>query len=350
MKIGIDITSLKTLHKNRGIGVYTQRLINTLKLVDKKNEYICFSRGQKLPDVDIIHYPYFDLFFLTLPLFKKRPTVVTVYDVTPLIFWQYFKPGFRAKLKLEFQKLSLRNTAAIITVSNCSKTDIKKYLGIEDNKITVTYLAAYECFKPINTSSKLTQVKNKYKLPDNFVLYVGDVNYNKNLPNLVKAMVNIPVPLVIVGEAARNDNLIEVKNLMELAVKLRIENKIFRIGFVPDSELALIYNLATCYVQPSFYEGFGLPVLEAMACGLPVACSNASSLPEVGGDAAIYFNPQSVDDIVKSVMRIIGYKMKNREKYNELSKKGIMQAAKFTWRKTAEQTVLVYDKAIGSKS
>jgi glycosyltransferase involved in cell wall biosynthesis len=349
MKVAIDATPLETGHKKRGIGIYTKNLIETLRKVDKDNEYILFTRGQELPEVDLIHYPYFDLFFLTLPLFKKYPTVVTIYDVIPLIFWREFNPGFRAALKFQIQKFSLKNVARIITISQCSKKDIQKYLSVPADKIDVTYLAADSIFKPIDNKEKLEETRKKYNLPQKFILYVGDVNYNKNLPRLFEAMAQVSVSLVIVGEAAKNEKLPEVRVLMKLAKKLSIEKQILRLGFVSDSDLVTIYNLAACYIQPSLYEGFGLPVLEAMACGTPVVCSNISSLPEIAGETAVYVDPESAESVASGIEKILRCPRADYETidYETMKKKFQEHAKKFSWEKTARDTIKVYEKTIG---
>ena len=345
MRVAIDTTPLLTGHSKRGVGYYTKRLVESLEKYDKKNEYITFSNGQKLPDVDLVHYPYFDLFFLNLPLVKKVPTVVTLFDVVPIIFEDNYKSGLRGKLKFRVNKYLLKkNVDRIITISNCSKVDIEKYLKIKNGHVDVTYLAADPVFKKVDDRFQKETIKEKYKLPDNFILYVGDVNYNKNLPMLYRSLGKVSCNLVLVGESALNKNLTEVINLEKLASKLGIENKIIRPGYVSDEELVYFYNLAICYVQPSLYEGFGLPVLEAMACGCPVVSSNTSSLVEIGGAAATYFNPENQDQITGEVNKIINLFKKDQLAYQQLVKNCLIQAEKFSWQKTAQKTIETYDK------
>ena len=347
MRVAIDLTPLQTGHRNRGIGFYTRRLVDTLQKVDKKNEYVFFSQGQNIPNADLIHYPYFDLFFLTLPIVKRHPAVVTIFDVIPLIFWKEFTSGIRAIIKLKIQKFLLkRNVDWVITISQNSKKDIERYLGIPSEKINVTYLAADSLFQPVTKSDLLIKVKDKYNLPQTFLLYVGDVNYNKNLPRLFAALAKIEIPLVMVGAAAKNEQLREIKDLMKLVANLGIEKKITRLGFVPESDLAAIYNLAICYIQPSLYEGFGLPVLEAMACGCPVICAATSSLPEIGGKAAIYIDPDSVDSIVEKVNQVLNFYKHDVAKYKALKLDCLNQAKKFSWQKTTEETIAVYKKVL----
>jgi glycosyltransferase involved in cell wall biosynthesis len=190
-------------------------------------------------------------------------------------------------------------------------------------------LAAENIYKPIKNEKMLKAVMEKYKLPKKFVLYVGDVNYNKNIPSLIKAAALAKLPLVWVGNHA-----LEIEKLDKTHPELRhlidvnLES-VLRLGFVPDEDLAVIYNLATVYCQPSFAEGFGLPVLEALACGTAVACSNTHSLPEIAGDAVEYFDPYDLDQMIKAITKA----KFTPEKFD---------ANRFSWEKTAHETLLVY--------
>ena len=148
MKIAIDVSPLQTEHKVRGVGFYLEHLKSALVKYHSENKYIFFVRGEKLPeDIDLIHFPYFEPFFLALPLYKKFKTVVTVHDLTPIVFNQNFPRGIKGEIKWQMQKFSLRKSNRIITDSNCSKNDIVKYVGINRDLIDVVYLAAGEKFK-----------------------------------------------------------------------------------------------------------------------------------------------------------------------------------------------------------
>ncbi len=346
MKVAIDATPLETDHKKRGIGIYTRNLVEALRRVDKVNEYILFTKGQKLPKVDLVHHPYFDLFFLTLPLKKPYKTIVTIHDLIPLVFPQFYPPGLRGRIKFQIQKFSARGVSAIITDSENSKKDIIRFLKFPEEKIFVVYLAAEEIFKPVTNHQFLIDIKSKHKLPDRFILYVGDVNLHKNLKRLLAAVKEVNWPLVAVGEALTNENLAETKDLLAEIKKLKIEKQILRLGFVKEEDLVGIYNLATLLVEPSLYEGFGLPVLEAMSCGVPVAASATSSLPEVGGDAPVYFNSNSQEEMIEAIEKIINWRENDPAKYDELKRKGIAKAKKFSWEKTARETTKVYEKVV----
>lgn len=338
MKIAIDVSPLQSAHQYRGIGSYTRNLVESLKIIDKKNEYFLVSKDRELSQLnpDVVHYPCFDFFQLTLPFKKIKPTIVTVYDVIPLIFPEHFPTGLRGRVKFEIQKYYLKGVKAVITISENSKKDIVKYLAVPEEKIFVTYLAPGKEFKKL-------EIKPKYNLPNTFVLYVGDVNWNKNILGLIKAFHKLEtknLKLILVGKAFENKDLKETREIIRLIKQLDLDDKIIRLGWVPDEELVAIYNSASVYCQPSFYEGFGLPVLEAMACGCPVVAAKAGSLPEICGDAALMVAPGNVSDIARGISQVV----ENKNVGNELINKGFKQANKFSWDKTARLTLSVYNK------
>lgn len=349
MTIGIDTNLLKTEHALRGIGIYTQHLIKALQKLQDENFRIKISNIET-QFCDIIHYPYFDFYFLTLPLKKQIKTVVTIHDVTPLIFPQYYSAGLKGKLKFFIQRFSLKGVSAVITDSENSKRDIAKYLNYSKEKIYVVYLATGEEFKKLETKKWKAEISKKYNLPERFVLYVGDVNYNKNVEGLIKAFgssrtLSSGLKLVLVGKSFTDNSLPEVQRLLQLIKQLGLEDKIILPGWIPEEDLVKIYNLAEVYCQPSFYEGFGLPVLEAMACGCPVVCANSSSLPEVCGEAALMVDPHDDNGIAKAIERITT----DRKLTNDLIEKGFKQSKKFFWEKTAKETVNVYHQIANEK-
>jgi glycosyltransferase involved in cell wall biosynthesis len=359
MKIAIDISPLKTghflQHRVRGTGFYLENLKSFFLKRYPDNKYIFFTRGEKLPDdVDIVHYPYFEPFFLTLPIFSKNKKIVTVHDLTPLVFPNHFKAGLRGNLKWQIQKLALKNADAIITDSESSKKDIIKFAGIDSGKIKVVYLAAGEEFVEIqDLRSKIQDLRRKYKLPQKFALYVGDATWNKNLPRLIEAASKINVPLVMVGKALIdkvtdtenpwNKDLIRVQDMIQ-ELRSKNQEQVIRLGFVPSGDLVALYNAATLLVMPSVYEGFGLPILEAMSCGCPVVASKEGSLAEVVGEAGEYVDPYDVESISEGIKKVFD----DPDLQKELSQKGIIQSRKFTWNKTAEETMRVYEAVVGN--
>lgn len=350
MKIAIDISPLQTGHKVRGVGFYLEHLKNALLASPSDNNYTFFTQRKDVSkNVDIIHYPYFDPFFLTLPVKKYSPTVVTVHDLIPLVFPEHFPSGMKGKLKWYRQRFALKNSNAIITDSHASKKDIMKYTGIQEGMIHVVYLAAGEAFQQLHGSEYRTQLLTKYNLPPKFVLYVGDATWNKNLPRLIEAIQELNITLVMVGKTLAekcsdpsnpwNKNLVKVQ---EIAAQ---DKRIIRLGFLPMHDLVALYNFATVTVVPSLYEGFGLPVLEAMSSGCPVVTTKRGSLLEVAGDAALYVDPEDS----KSIANGIGEVFFHKSLQEELRKKGLDQAKKFSWKKTAKDTIAVYEKVIAER-
>src|SRR3990167_11383949 len=312
------------------------------------NKYTFFTRGQKLSkDTDLVQYPYFEPFLLTLPLFNRYKTIVTVHDLIPLVFPKYFPKGVKGSFKWFMQKSLLKGVDSIITDSMSSKKDIIKYTGIPATKIHVVFLAADESFRLIHNSKFIIQnLREKYRLPEKFALYVGDVTWNKNLPRLVEAAKKSRISLVMVGKALIskdfdkknpwNQDLVTVQN------SVREDKNIILPGFVETEELVALYNLATVFVMPSLYEGFGLPILEAMACGCPVITTKEGSIPEVAGDAAFYTDAYDSDKIAKDITEVF----EDEKLRKELSIAGLKQSSKFFWKKTAEKTVKVYESIV----
>src|SRR3989338_5735874 len=346
VKVAIDISPLKTGHSVRGIGSYTKYLVEEFKKGEFKNiEFKFFESPTPPPLGDVIHYPYFDLFFHTLPILKKSSrVVVTIHDVIPLVFPNHFPTGIKGNINFFLQKFALNNVDAVIFDSKTSKDDIVSKLSIPEEKIHVVYLAPSPVFKKISVPKKLSQVVRKYDLPSQFVLYVGDVNWSKNIQNLLEAVNKSEVNLIMVGKALADESLAEVREINNLINKLNIKDKVFRVGYIKDYDLVAIYNLAQVTVLPSYYEGFGLPVLESMACGTPVVCSNVASLKEIGQDAAIFCDPTDPNDISKKIDMISKLTTTQKEK---TSQKLIKHASKFSWEKVAGETIKVY-KSVSS--
>lgn len=356
MKIAINIIPLNSTHKDRGIGYYTDNLVKNLK-EDSQLNIQTFTNLSEVLDTDIIHYPWFDFFFHTLPVKRPAPTVVTIHDVIPMIFRQKYPLGLRGRVNLFLQTLALKNCRAFITDSETSKQDIVKYLKIKEQKVNVIPLAADDSFKVLG-ETRLILTKRKYKLPDRFILYVGDANWVKNLPFLIKGFKKIAddsefsdVKLIMVGgvflkkiDDINHPELESLKKVNHLIKELKLESNLIRVGNIEKEDLVGFYNLATVYVQPSFYEGFGLPVLQALSCGTPVVSSNGGSLKEVGGEAVIYFDPLNPNALVTVLKEVI----QNKYLQDKLSRMGIKRSHRFSWLNTASQTKLVYQKVLNN--
>jgi glycosyltransferase involved in cell wall biosynthesis len=330
----------------RGSGFYIDLLVKALEKYYPNNKYIYFTRTEKLPEnANLVHYPYFEPFFLSLPLMKALPTIVTVHDLIPLNFPKHFPAGLKGRLKWEIQKKSLFGCRAIITDSISSKRDIKRLVGFPEEKIFVVYLAPASEFQEIKDVAKLTSIREKYHLPKNFVLYVGDVTWNKNLPRLIAAVKKINIPLVMVGKALVEKSFdkenIWNRDLIKVQRACQEDKRLIRLGFVSQEDLVMIYNLATVFALPSIYEGFGLPVLEAMACGIPVVAADTSSLPEVCGDAAFMVKPYDVDHIASGLNEALHYDSSQRRAKVE---RGLAWVKRFSWEKTAKEVFQVYEQ------
>jgi len=347
MKVAIDLTPLYSAHQFRGIGFYTKRLLEVMeKIAPKKGielEFVKSTDKLLFVEADVIHFPYFSPFFLTLPGKKLAKSVVTIHDLIPIKYLEHYLPGIRGKLRWEIQKRRLKKVEAVITDSGYWREEIPNLSGFPKEKIFVIPLAAGEEFKRLEIKKlRNLGVKEKYQLPDNFVLYVGDVNWNKNVEGLIKAFAKSKIKiqnlkLVLVGKAFEDRDLKETNSILQLIKELNLINQTKILGYVPTEDLVGIYNLATVFCLPSFSEGFGLPVLEAMACGCPVVAGRTSSLPEICDEAAVLVDPYDINDIARGIKKAI----ENKEKLKE---KGIKQAEKFSWQQTANLTLEVYEK------
>lgn len=327
--------------RTRGVGAYTRELTDALKANYPSDQFI--TGGQKGAKVDLVHYPFFDPYFLTLPLRRSLPTIVTVHDAIPLKFAEHFPAGYRGRLKLMLQKRALSTVEHVITDSQASAADIKEYLGIGEDRISVIPLAPGLERSTQTISSK---VREEYNLPSRFILYVGDINWNKNVPGLISAfgkLADSRTHLVLVGKVFGDaPDIPQYQEIREAIAQSGRAKLIHQVGYVPQHHLPLFYRLATLYVQPSWYEGFGLSVLEAMNQGCPVVTSNRGSLPEVAGDAAIYFDPGKKGELAARLQELLT----NPAKRKSLSALGLQQSKKFSWDTTAKLTHAVYQQIL----
>lgn len=346
MIVSLDISPLSknSGHSIRGSGFYCKHLKEEL-LKSNKLKLQFFEAQSNTPEVsDIYHVPYFDPFFLTINSKHISKTIVTVHDLIPLKFPKHFSKGLKGYIKWRIQKNKLQKVPAVITDSHASKRDISNLAGINKNKIHVIYLAADSRFKKISDNKLLEKTRKKYNLPEKFVLYVGDATWNKNLPRLLKASLKAQVPLILAGktlsEKVTDSTHPWAKDLVTSQSLIQKNQALSTLGFVPDDDLVALYNLATVFAMPSLYEGFGLPVLEAMACGTPVITSKEGSLSEVSKKAAFCVDPYDEKSISQGIKQVV----EDREIRKKLSTLSIENSKKFSWKKTADQTIKVYEK------
>lgn len=287
---------------------------------------------------DVYHYPHFDL-----PFGFKIPSVITIHDLKYIKIPELFYRKARGKswLMKTIMRDSIRRARKVITVSKNSKEDLVNVLNVHPNKIEVIYEACDSCYQKVSDS--INHVSNKYGVKLPFILFVGEIRPHKNLIRLLKAFKQVKYKeylLIIVGKTYRN-----YREPFAQVEKLGIQNRVRFLKFIPKEDLVHFYNLATVFILPSLYEGFGLPVLEAMACNTPVIISNVSSLPEVAGDSALLINPYDIESIKDALDRILG----NPSLRQTLRERGLKQAQKFSWSKTAGETIKVYREAYNEK-
>ena len=233
---------------------------------------------------------------------------------------------------------SIRYADCIIAISNFGKKELVKYFNADPEKIVVTHLAAKDIFTPRGLEEQ-NRVLEKYKIPHDFIFSLGSNEPRKNIGTLVRAYMNLSENvknvhhLVIAGGAgwlnSDTDSLIESQN----------SPQIHRIGYIDEQDLPALYSAACAFVYPSLYEGFGLPILEAMSCGTPVITSNTASMPEISGDAAFFFDPANDHQLTALLFDVMG----NENLRKELSRKGIDRARQFSWDKTARATLKIYE-------
>lgn len=374
MRIAIDAHSVGT-----GLGgneSYATNLIEALAEVDTANQYTLyvtkgeavdrfkgrwpnFSVRTTLPHsplvripltlsaelrrrpVDLLHVQY------TAPPFTPCPVVATIHDLA----FEHLPETFKRRSWIQL-RLTVRNTAKkaahIITVSDYSRRDIIETYGIDPECVSVTPEAAASQFVPVNDDRELERIRQTYGIGSEYVLCVGAIQPRKNLGRLIAAYSLLrrahpegKLPkLVLAGKCAwlYDETLRTIK-------ELEVSNSVILTGYVPESDLPALYSGALCFVYPSYFEGFGLPPLEAMRCGTPVIVGNKTSLPEVVGDAGLLVDPFDVNEIASAIEKLIN----NSDLRSLLSVKGLERAKEFDWKKTARQTLAVYQKTFDLK-
>jgi glycosyltransferase involved in cell wall biosynthesis len=289
--------------------------------------------------VDVLHVQF------TSPPFSPCPVVVSIHDLSFEHLPQTFKRRSRTQLRMTVRR-SARKAAQVVALSEHARSDIITTYGIKPEKLNVIPLAAPSYFGPVEDAGELQRVRQIYGIEPDYILTVGSIQPRKNLSRLIaaysslrRAQREVKLPqLVLVGKCAwlYDETLRTIK-------ELEVSNSVVLTGYVPEANLPALYSGALCFVYPSYFEGFGLPPLEAMKCGAPVIVSNTTSLPEVVGQSAILVDPFDVNDIASAIEKVIS----NSDLRSHLRVKGFERARLFDWRETARQTVAVYKKAAG---
>lgn len=288
-----------------------------------------------------------DIFFSPThytPRFSPVKRIITIFDLAYLHFPKAFKTRDLWQMKL-WTKQSIKSADHIITISQSTKKDLIKSYRIDKDRITVAYPGFdSKIFHPVKDKTATTKILNKYGIVGKFVLYVGTLQPRKNLIRLIEAFQKIEgLKLVIVGKTTgpgRSGWMYE--DILNKPVQLKIRDKVIFTGFVPTVELPYLMSQASAFVLPSLWEGFGIPVVEAMACGAPAIVSNVSSLPEVVGEAGLLINPYSTEQIEQAI-RTLSFDTRIR---NQKSKQSIKQAQKFSWRKMARSILNVFEEEV----
>jgi glycosyltransferase involved in cell wall biosynthesis len=368
MKIGIDATTIGT---GDGASNYMYNLTKNLLLIDKNNDYLIYCRGQVPEGLQAINsrgqfkvstlknrrlceqvwlslkFPFDSLDVLhccwSLPLFYPKRSILTVHGLSWRIMPEIFPTSHRLYWKFATERTA-KKAKRLIAISEWTKQLLVKDMGISERIIDVVHHGVDpEIFFQIQDSSKIDELKTKYKLPDAFILYVGSILPVKNVPTLIKSFSRLVsrkefkhYHLVIAGAKAWG-----YQSAYDLVKNLGIEEKVIFTGFFPAEDLPTLYNSAELYVLPSFFEGFGIPIMESFACGTPVITSNVSCLPEVAGDAALLFNPQNVDELADAMAKVLS----EHPLRETMVEKGTKRAKEFTWKRAAEKTLKAYEKA-----
>lgn len=349
------------MHKASGIGTYIKSLMSFL--VDKFEVILLGNKAEiekyawsksvkvikckskiysikeqlelplKIPKCDIFWSPHYNIPILPI---RAKFRVVTIHDAFHLAFYDTlnFIQKIYAKTILN-QALSRSDIA--LSVSNFSRSEILKYTKTDKNIFIVPNAIDERRFNNHCDSAILEAVAREYKLPENFILFVGNVKPHKNLKNLLFALDKTELNLVIVGK--KDGFITSDSDILETIEKNNLTERIFFTGYVKDADIAAIYNLAKLFVFPSLYEGFGIPPIEAQACGCPVVCSNAASLPEVCGDSVLYFDPHNVEDIRSKIQAVLN----DENLRNELCVKGFENIKRFSWERSAKQIIEIME-------
>ncbi len=376
MKIAMNAMTLN--HQIRsGLLVYIENLLNGLAEIDFNNEYFLFFASLRkkslqmpgpvqnnfvkkvilIPDMQFPYrefilnkglFPYFlrkyrcDIYHapagLNIPVVNSKvKKLVTIHDIRTLKICDESFPQ-----NIKYLKKVLRYADICITVSNCTKKDILENFNVSPNKIKVIYVGVDERFKPIKDKESLNSIKVKYNLEDKYFFSLGQTP-RKNIKRLIKAFSIFKYKndfSLVIGGAG--DDGPWVAQYQSLARKLEIEDRVKFIGYISNEDLPLLYSASECFVFPSLYEGFGIPILEAMCCGTPVITSNVSALPEIGGDAPLYVNPYDEYDIAKKMEKIV----ENKGLKNQIVEKGLRRSAEFSWKKMARETLDIYGQLV----
>jgi glycosyltransferase involved in cell wall biosynthesis len=369
MRVGIDGIVLQG--NDAGSLRYFEQLLASLAIVQSPNEYVVFAHekvlrsptiprqenlihcqvngAQFLPgtvrqqlfrawdsfgDLDLLHAAAF-----IPPLWFKGKTIATIFDLTFIRYPQTQKWTGRFWWRM-LGKPGVQKADHLTTISQSSKNDLRRFLNVPEKKISVVYPYVSDFFKPVSNSETIV---SKYKLPENYILFVGTLERRKNLVSLLRAFAlckrkaSIKHGLVLVGKRGWL-----YRDIFQAVEELGLKQDVFFLGYVPNEDLPGLYSAADLSILVSLYEGFGLPVLESMACGTPVITSNVSSLPEVAGDATILVPPTDIEQIASAMIDVLS----SAEIREQMIARGFSQVSKFTRERFAKEMIAAYEKTL----
>ncbi len=406
LRIGLDYTP--AIRQRAGIGRYTRGLVQALAALDRQNEYVLLEVGRRksgiresgnqedrentfppnfhhrplllsertmaiiwhrlrlpLPvdlftgEVDLFHSPDF-----LLPPLRHGRAILTVHDLSFRRRPECADAALAAYLNRAVP-LSIQRAHLVLADSLSTKADLVGLLGVPAAKIEVLYPGVGDAYQPVRDAATLAAVRQKYSLPDNFVLFVGTIEPRKNLVTLLQAWAKVIAdcpeawgharPRLQIADCEIANRKSQIGNwalviaggrgwlyeeTFATVERLGLSGDVVFLGYVPEADLPSLYSLARLFVFPSLYEGFGLPPLEAMACGTPVVCAHTSSLPEVAGDAALLVDPLDADGLAAAMQQALG----DEGLRARLVERGLRQAARFTWRAAAQQLLAIYER------
>jgi glycosyltransferase involved in cell wall biosynthesis len=369
MRIGIDVHSIGS--GNGGNETYYRQLVKALSEVDHTNQYVLYRTQRGAADLATIEQPNFQVRALSrrspyaripfelptyaqsdsldifhaqfiVPPFLQARTVTTIPDIAYEHYPEFF-PAYQRAWSKTLIRWSAHRADHIITVSEYSKRSIASTYHIPEDKITVTYEAAGDEFVPIESEHARQEIRQKYGINDRFILYLGRLQARKNIPALVDAYARLrrrgaTHKLVLVG---RRDSLFSP--VLQKIACWGLEAEMMFPGYVPAEDVPIFYNAADLFVYPSLYEGFGLPILEAMACGVPVITSRGTALEEIGGSAALLVDPP--DDV--ALANAMEYVLGDPEVQEQLRSAGLRRSRQFNSKEMAARTIGVYEKVAG---
>ncbi len=371
MKIGIDARSL--LRQERaGLEQYLANLIFNLAKIDRENQYFLFfnfirPQYQKfLPQLTSenfhniicripskimnrlfkIHFPVefcigkLDIFHgprhRLLPSIFAR-CVLTIHDLMFLAHPEFLKPEWVKSFEKEIPN-GIKRADLIIADSEFTKNEIIEKWNISQEKIKVTYLGVGEEFYPIEDEIIIAKVKHKYGIKNKYILYVGNIEPKKNLIRLIEAFFQLRNSITGYNLVITGGKSWFFDHVFQKVNELNLQKEVIFTGYISDEELPALYNGADIFIFPSLYEGFGIPVIEAMACGTPVITSNVASLPEVVGEAGVLVDPFNLEEITTAMYQLLT----DTNLHTKLKEKGLQRAKLFSWEKTARETLAVY--------